>query len=142
MLKNKFISFVIFALITYSASFVGAISTIYYKDPWYSSLNKAIINPPDWIFAPVWTIIYLLMTLAIWLAWNKNTQNINLIFIYLIHIFFNTTWSIVFFVMHDIFTALINLIIIILLMNFHPFLTSIVIRYILLNFLIMYHDLS
>ncbi len=114
MLKNKFISFVIFALITYSASFVGAISTIYYKDPWYSSLNKAIFNPPDWIFAPVWTIIYLLMTLAIWLAWNKNTQNINLIFIYLIHIFFNTTWSIVFFVMHDIFTALINLIIIIL----------------------------
>ena len=87
MLKNKFISFVIFALITYSASFVGAIYSIYYKDPWYSSLNKAIINPPDWIFAPVWTIIYLLMTLAIWLAWNKNTQNINLIFIYLIHIF-------------------------------------------------------
>ncbi len=41
MLKNKFISFIILGTITYSASFVGAISTISYKEPWYSNLNKA-----------------------------------------------------------------------------------------------------
>ena len=47
MLKNKFISFLILAIITYSASFIGAISVISYKEPWYSTLNKASFNPPD-----------------------------------------------------------------------------------------------
>ena len=92
MLKNKFISFLILAIITYSASFIGAISTISYKEPWYSTLNKASFNPPDWVFAPVWTTLYLFMTIAIWLAWHKNTKDIGLVFVYLIHIFFNTTW--------------------------------------------------
>ena len=55
MLKNKFLSFLIFALITYSASFIGSIATITYKEPWYSSLNKVSFNPPDWIFAVSYT---------------------------------------------------------------------------------------
>ena len=55
MLKNKFISFVIFAIITYSASFIGSIATFSYKEPWYSTLNKSFLTPPDWVFAPVWT---------------------------------------------------------------------------------------
>jgi len=118
MLKNKFISFLILAIITYSASLIGVISTNSYKEPWYSTLNKAPFNPPDWVFAPVWTTLYLLMTIAIWLAWHKNTKDIGLVFVYLIHIFFNTTWSIVFFVMHDIFVALINIIIILLFILF------------------------
>ena len=58
------------------------------------------------------------MTIAIWLAWHKNTKDIGLVFVYLIHIFFNTTWSIVFFVMNDIFVALINIIIILLFILF------------------------
>ena len=46
MLKNKFISFIIFAIITYSASFIGSIATISYKEPWYSTLNKSVLTPP------------------------------------------------------------------------------------------------
>ena len=111
MLKNKFISFIIFAIITYSASFIGSIATISYKEPWYSTLNKSVLTPPDWVFAPVWTTLYLFMAIAIWSAWHKN-YNINLVFIYLIHLCFNTTWSIVFFVFHNIELALLNLIVI------------------------------
>ena len=77
MLKNKFISFMLFAIATYSASFIGGISTINSKEPWYSSLNKSFLTPPDWIFAPVWTTLYLFMTIAIWLAWQKNFKNLN-----------------------------------------------------------------
>ena len=113
MLKNKFLSFIIFAITTYLASFIGGIATYTSKEPWYSSLTKASFNPPDWVFAPVWTTLYLFMTIAIWSAWQKNNYNINLVYIYLIHLFFNTTWSIVFFVYHNIFLALINLIILI-----------------------------
>ena len=113
MFKNKFLSFLIFGFVTFSASFIGSIATITSKEPWYSTLNKSGLNPPDWVFAPVWTTLYLFMTIAIWSAWHKNYKDLNLIYIYLIHLFFNTTWSIVFFVFHNIFAALINLLIII-----------------------------
>ena len=113
MFKNKFLSFLIFGFVTFSASFIGSIATITSKEPWYSTLNKSGLNPPDWVFAPVWTTLYLFMTIAIWSAWHKNYKDLNLIYIYLMHLFFNTTWSIVFFVFHNIFAALINLLIII-----------------------------
>ena len=82
MLKNKFISFLLFAIVTYSASFIGSIATISYKEPWYSGLDKSFLTPPDWVFAPVWTTLYLFMTIAIWAAWHKNYKNINLVLIY------------------------------------------------------------
>ena len=114
MLKNKFLSFVILAIATYSASIIGGIATYTYKEPWYSSLTKPSLNLPDWVFGPIWTALYLFMTIAIWLAWHKNTKNIDLVYLYLIHLFFNTTWSIIFFVFHNIFVALINLVVLIL----------------------------
>ena len=113
MLKNKFISFLLFAIVTYSASFIGSIATISYKEPWYSGLNKSFLTPPDWVFAPVWTTLYLFMTIAIWAAWHKNYKNINLVLIYFIHLCFNTTWSVVFFVFHNMLLALLILIVLI-----------------------------
>jgi len=118
MVNNKISSFVVLAIVTYSASFIGGIVTYSSKEPWYSSLVKSNLNPPDWVFAPVWTTLYLFMTVAIWLAWHKNRRNVNLIYYYLIHLLFNTTWSIVFFFFHNIFLALINLIILILFIIF------------------------
>ena len=113
MLKNKFISFVLFFIVTYSASFIGGIATISFKEPWYSQLVKSNYNPPDWIFAPVWTTLYLMMTLAIWFYWHSKNREMNTIYIYFIHIVFNTTWSIVFFGLHQILLALIVLMILV-----------------------------
>ena len=115
MLKNKFISFSLFALITYSASAIGSMTTIGFKEPWYSLLIKPSYNPPDWIFAPVWTTLYLMMTVAIWIFWHSKGKNMNTVYIYFIHLIINTTWSVVFFVFHKIFFALIILIILIFL---------------------------
>ena len=115
MLKNKFLSFFLFFVVTYSASFIGSLATISYKEPWYSSLIKSNLNPPDWVFAPVWTTLFFLMTVAIWLFWHSKNKNIDTVYLYFIHLVFNTTWSIVFFVFHNIFLALINLIILIVL---------------------------
>ena len=114
MLKNKILSFTLFAITTFSASFIGGLVTLNFKEPWYSSLNKPFFNPPDWIFAPVWTLLYLFMTIAIWNAWHKNTKNINLVYIYFIHLFFNTTWSIIFFGLQSVSLAILNLIVLIL----------------------------
>ena len=115
MLKNKFLSFVLFFIITYSASFIGGLVTFSSKEPWYSQLVKSNYNPPDWIFAPVWTTLYLMMTLAIWFFWHSKNRDMNTIYIYFIHILFNTTWSVVFFAFHNILLALINLMILIFL---------------------------
>jgi tryptophan-rich sensory protein len=115
MIKNKFLTFILFFFITYSASLIGGLATINFKEPWYSQLIKPSFNPPDWIFAPVWTTLYLMMTVAIWFFWHSKNRNMNTVYIYFIHLIFNTTWSIIFFVFHNIFLALIILIILIVL---------------------------
>ena len=115
MLKNKFLSFVLFFVITYSASFIGGFVSVTFKEPWYSQLVKSNYNPPDWVFAPVWTTLYLMMTLAIWFFWHSNKRDMNTVYIYFIHIVFNTTWSIVFFGLHQILLALLVLLILIFL---------------------------
>ena len=118
MLKNKFLSFIFFAIITFSASFIGAIVTFVSKEPWYSELSKPVFTPPDWVFGPVWTLLYLSMTIAIWSVWNKNFRNLNIVYIYFIHLFFNTTWSIIFFGLNNLILSLINLVILILFIVF------------------------
>jgi len=115
MLKNKFLSLLLFLIITFSASFIGGLVTISLKDPWYSQLVKSDFNPPDWVFAPVWTTLYLMMTFAIWFFWHSKNRDMNTVHLYFIHIIFNTTWSIVFFGLHQIFLALIVLSVLILL---------------------------
>ena len=115
MLKNKILSFILFFLLTFSASFIGGLVSITFKEPWYSQLFKSGLNPPDWIFAPVWSILYLMMTLAIWLFWHSKGRNLSTVYIYFIHIVFNTTWSVVFFGLHQIFLSLIVLIVLIIL---------------------------
>lgn len=113
MLKNKLLSFLLFVIITYSASLIGGLATINFKEPWYSMLVIPSYNPPDWVFAPVWTTLYLFMTIAIWKFWHSKNRDIDTIYIYIVHLIFNTTWSIVFFVFHKIFLALLILIILI-----------------------------
>ena len=115
MLKNKFYSLILFSIVTFSASFTGGLVSISLKEPWYSGLIKSNYNPPDWISAPVWTTLYVMMTLAIWFFWHTKNRDINTVYIYFIHIVFNTTWSVVFFGLHQIFLALVILMILILL---------------------------
>ena len=82
MLKNKFISFLLFFIITYSASFIGGLVTINFKEPWYSELVRSNFTPPDWVFAPVWTTLYLMMTLAIWFFWHSKNRDFKTVYIY------------------------------------------------------------
>ena len=132
MLKNKFLSLLLFFIITFSASFIGSLVTISLKEPWYSQLIKSKFNPPEWIFAPVWTTLYLMMTLAIWFFWHSKNRDMNTIYIYFIHIIFNTTWSIVFFGLQQIFLSLVVLIILI------GLIITLIIRYKRVNFVSYY----
>ncbi len=111
MLNNKYLSLTIIVLITFLASAIGGVVTSVYKEPWYSQIIQPTFSPPSWVFGPVWTTLYLLMSLAVWLSWlsQKDKKTLK---IYFIHIFFNAIWSVIFFGFHQISIALFDLLII------------------------------
>ena len=110
-MKNKYLSLIIILLITFIAPMIGSYATTTFKEPWYSQIILPSFNPPSWVFAPVWTTLYFLMSFAIWKVWIKSFES-KLLKIYFIHLFFNSTWSVIFFGFHQIFLALINLVVI------------------------------
>jgi len=113
MFKNKYVSFTLIVLITFSASAIGGVVTSVYKEPWYSQIIQPSFSPPSWVFGPVWTTLYIMMSMAIWLHWVSFKER-RVLKIYLVHIFFNGIWSIIFFGFHQILIALVNLLIIII----------------------------
>ena len=107
MTKNKYLSLFLILLITFIASAIGGYTTASYKEPWYSEIILPSYNPPSWVFGPVWTTLYVMMSVAIWKIWIKYFDT-KILKIYFIHLFFNATWSIIFFGFHQILFAMIN----------------------------------
>ncbi len=133
MTKNKYLSLALILSITFIASAIGGFTTTLFKEPWYSEIILPSFNPPSWVFAPVWTSLYVLMSIAIWKFWI-NSFDLKVLKLYFIHLFFNGTWSIIFFGFHQIEIALINLAIILI---FIIILMKIYIKKNKLSFLIM-----
>ena len=108
MTKNKYLSLGLILLFTFIASGVGSFVTSSFKEPWYSEILLPSFNPPSWVFGPVWTTLYIFMSVAAWSAWKKISDK-KILQIYFIHLFFNSIWSVIFFGFHQIFIALIDL---------------------------------
>ncbi len=113
MTQKKYLSLIIILIITFTASYLGSFVTTTFKEPWYSSLTLPSFNPPSWVFPPVWTTLYFMMSIAIWIIWI-NFFDKNILKIYFIHLFFNSIWSVIFFGFHFIGLALIDLLIILI----------------------------
>ncbi len=80
-------------------------------DAWYAQLAKPAWNPPNWIFAPVWTSLYLAMAVAAWLVWRRGgwRENPKALSVYLIQLSANALWSPLFFGRHQPLWALIDI---------------------------------
>ena len=78
---------------------IGGYFTFVSVETWYQTLNKPNFNPPDWVFGPVWTTLYVLMGVSIWLIWKKETSKIRTIsmIIFWVQFFFNIFWTYLFF---------------------------------------------
>ena len=111
MTKNKYLSLLILLLVTFIAPVIGSYVTSVFKEPWYSEIIQPSFNPPSWVFPPVWTTLYVMMSIAIWRVWIAFF-NSKILKLYFIHLFFNCIWSIIFFGFHQIGLALINIIVI------------------------------
>jgi tryptophan-rich sensory protein len=101
-------------LICLSAGFVGSIFTTPSIPGWYASLQKPSFSPPNWLFAPVWTILYALMGISLYIIWSRGLQNNkvkNAVFAFGIQLLLNTLWSILFFGLKSPFLAFLEIII-------------------------------
>jgi len=82
------------------AGILGSIFTVSSIPDWYNNLAKPALNPPGWVFGPVWTILYLLMGIAVFLVWKKRLEQKEArkaLFVFGIQLFLNAIWSIIFF---------------------------------------------
>jgi len=79
---------------------------------WFENLNKPSWNPPSFIFGPVWTLLYLLMGVSLWLIWKSELpiqQKKSGMVIFALQLLFNFWWSILFFAFHEPLFALFNI---------------------------------
>ncbi len=76
--------------------FIGAFFTAPSIATWYATLNKPPFSPPNWIFGPVWTILYVLMGASLYLVWRKGL-NKKPAFLFGAQLLLNLLWSIIFF---------------------------------------------
>ncbi len=87
------------------AAVIGGLFTNQSVTNWYANLKKPAFTPPNWLFGPVWTILYILMIICVYLIWRQglDTEGILLAFIlFWIQLAFNSLWSVVFFGMRSI----------------------------------------
>ena len=105
--SNKFVFLALFLFLSYFMSWWGGYITDYFKEPWYSTIIKPSFNPPDWVFAPIWISLYLLIGYASWLMWSSRNNTQKILNIYFIHLIFNASWTITFFAFHQILASLI-----------------------------------
>lgn len=80
---------------------------------WYPTLNKPSFSPPNWIFAPVWTILYFLMGVSLYLVWSKGLKEKKAkiaLYFFGAQLFFNFLWSFLFFGLRSPILALVDIV--------------------------------
>jgi len=83
---------------------LGSLATIQNVDGWYADAAKASWSPPNWIFAPVWTVLYTLMAISIWLVWRERGRVPvrRACTLYVIQLVLNALWTPVFFGLYPV----------------------------------------
>lgn len=96
-----------------AAGGIGTMFTIASIPTWYATLQKPFFSPPNWLFGPVWTILYALMGIAAFLVWwhRKQPGATKALWIYLVHLAVNALWSILFFGLKNIGLAFMEILI-------------------------------
>ena len=105
MIFQDVVKLVISLVVSLAAGGVGVIFTTPAIRTWYVDLNKPFFTPPNWLFGPAWTILYILMGIAAFMIWRigLSTPGVQIALIaFLIQLILNLLWSIVFFGMHSI----------------------------------------
>jgi tryptophan-rich sensory protein len=92
-----------------AAGAIGSIATITNIPTWYAALEKPFFNPPNWVFGPVWTTLYVLMGISLYLAWTTSYKKPKkwAYSAFGVQLVLNTLWSLVFFGLHQPWAAVV-----------------------------------
>ena len=100
-----------FLILTLAVGAAGSLFTQPSIPTWYAGLNKPAIAPPNWVFAPVWTTLYIMMAFAAWRTWRKTGLKSVEMAAFGVQLTLNLAWSAIFFGLHNIGAALIEILV-------------------------------
>ena len=111
--SSNIVKLVISLIITVGLGSLGGIFTISEIPNWYAGLQKPSFNPPNWLFGPVWTLLYILMGISVYLIWKQpvSTERNTGLILFVIQFVLNFCWSIIFFKQHQLGWALVEIIV-------------------------------
>jgi tryptophan-rich sensory protein len=97
---NTVVKILIGVVVCLGIGFLGSIATQTSVNTWFTTLEKPFFNPPSWLFAPVWTLLYVLMGVAAGLVWNKGFHHLwvkTALYHFGFQLVLNASWSVAFF---------------------------------------------
>eukprot|EP01136_Pigoraptor_vietnamica_P020829 Opistho-1_new@70261 len=112
MANFNWVKLVLSVLFTLGIGSLGGLFTMSEIQGWYAGLQKPSFNPPNWLFGPVWSMLYLLMGISFYLIWKQpvsTVRNVGLT-LFVIQFILNFFWSILFFNQHMIAAALLEMV--------------------------------
>jgi benzodiazapine receptor len=110
---NKIVKLIAAILVCQITGFIGSFFTIPSIPTWYASIQKPAFTPPNWVFAPVWTTLFLLMGISLYLIWEKGLERKELKFavsVFVIQLALNVIWSVLFFGLQSPFLAFVEIV--------------------------------
>jgi len=107
----KFLKLLLSLALCLGAGVLGSVFTTSAIPTWYQTLNKPFFSPPNWLFAPVWTVLYVLMGISLYLVWtSKSKLKQNALTLFFIQLGLNAIWSIIFFGLQNPLFALVEIV--------------------------------
>jgi len=100
MMAKKLAKLVIAVFLCEAAGLVGGLFTASSVKTWYVTLAKPFFNPPSWLFGPVWTLLYLLMGVSLYLVWTAKSESgakRKAVALFAVQLVLNALWSLIFF---------------------------------------------
>ena len=94
---NEWLALAIAVGVCFGAAALGSWATFEGLRAWYPSLRKPSWNPPNAVFGPVWTVLYLAMAVAVWLVWRTGNDVAFAVALFAVQLALNVAWSVVFF---------------------------------------------
>ena len=112
MKRSNGIKLILSIVLCVSLGSVGGLVTVSEIPTWYASLNKPSFNPPNWLFGPVWTTLYVLMGISVYLIWKQpvSKERNKALQLFILQFILNFCWSFIFFGLHATGWALIEMI--------------------------------
>lgn len=105
-----------FLLLCFAVSGLGGAITATSVGTWYQTLERTVLSPPDWVFAPVWTTLYLFMAIAGWRIWRLESSQLRrqALTLYGSQLALNLIWSFIFFGLQEIGWSLVEILVLLL----------------------------